>query len=280
MMNFDGNWEKLWQELSAAQTDFWNSRKRGTGKGGDFWSKKKADGFQKMVAKRWAKPDSTRAFIAEQLKSHPGTVADIGAGTGAWTVFMAPYAKSVTAVEPSDAMRAALEENIATARLPNVSVIHEQWPQAQIEPHDYTLASHSLYGCQDLRAFVLAMTKATRRMCLLVLRMPLKSGIMATAARRIWGHPYDSPCFQVAYNALMQMGIYANVQMEHPVNWDGWTHASFDEALIETRSRFGLSADSPHESFLQSLLSAGLKKEDGKVVWPVETRSVLVYWKV
>ena len=67
---------------------------------------------------------------------------------------------------------------------------------------------------------------------------------MAMAANRIWGHPYDSPNFQVAYNAMLQMGLFPNVLMEQKGMWPGWTNNNFDEAIDRIRLRFGLDKDS------------------------------------
>jgi hypothetical protein len=103
---------------------------------------------------------------------------------------------------------------------------------------------------------------------------------MAEAAMRIWGHPHDSPNFQVAYNVLMQMGICANVLMENSGLWDPWTSASFEAALDEVKRRFGLGPVSEYDDFLTDLLRRRLTLVDGQYVWPRGVRSALVYGDV
>jgi hypothetical protein len=135
-----------------------------------------------------------------------------------------------------------------------------------------------MYGVADFRAFVEKMNQVTRKRCFLLMRVLLADAVMARAARRIWGQPYDSPNFQVAYNALMQMDIYPNVVMETEHGWHPWTHDSLEAALEDVKNRFGLENDDTHDTFLLSLLEASLQKQDGTYVWPVGNRSGVLHW--
>ena len=69
----------------------------------------------------------------------------------------------------------------------------------------------------------------------MLLRAPDPNGLMAQAATRIWGQPNDSPNFQVAYNAMLQMSMYPSVLMEGKGLWPAWTNDSFDEAAIRSK---------------------------------------------
>jgi hypothetical protein len=103
---------------------------------------------------------------------------------------------------------------------------------------------------------------------------------MAQAARHVWGQPHDSPNFQVAYNALMQLGIFANVVVEDTGLWEPWTNESLEEALADVKRRLDLVEDSTHDAFLRDLLAQHLTEQDGQVVWPRGTRSALIHWDV
>ncbi|MDY7076712.1 MAG: methyltransferase domain-containing protein [Chloroflexota bacterium] len=271
------DWTKLWRELAEAQSKRWHKKDDSD----DHW-RKKARGFDQLVKERWmAGTDSSREFVVAQLKAHPdSTVLDIGAGTGAWTVLMARHARHVTAVEPSGAMVEVMEENLVAAGITNVEIVQQKWPEAEVEPHDFSLCSHAMYGCLDFPAFVGRMVEITRRMCLLVLRAPINGSVMAEAAMRVWGQPYDSPNFQVAYNALLQMDVFPNVLMEDTGLWDPWTNASFDAALAEVKQRLCLEQDSEHDEFLVNLLRRRLTHENDQCVWPRGVLSALVYWNV
>jgi hypothetical protein len=232
-----------------------------------------------MVKKKWERRDSSREFLVSALKSNAGsTVLDIGAGTGAWAVLMARHAAGVTAVEPSRAMAEILIEKVRTERIENITVVDGIWPDVSVGPHDYVLASHSIYGAADFRAFVLKMSDTARRACFLLLRVPFTDAIMARAAMHVWGQPYDSPNFQIAYNALLQIGVYPNVIMESPKGWRPWTNSSLGEALEEMKSRLDLSDTNQHDEYLIGLLEGELREENGRVVWPAGNQSALVYW--
>jgi SAM-dependent methyltransferase len=273
------DWIALWKQLADSQNKSWgytHHREKGT----DAW-KDRARQFNEKVKKRWAKPDSSRDFIIQTLRETPAaTLIDIGAGTGAWTVLLSKYVAGITAVEPSEAMRGVLLENTTEAGIGNVTQNAGEWPRLDIPRHDYSLASHSMYGCRDFRAFVKKMIEVTERRCFLLMRAPLVDSIMAQASLRIFGQPYDSPNFQVGFNALLQMGLFPNVLMEAEL-WHPWRHDSLEEALSEVKSRLLVQDSTTHDAFLSGLLADRLtREENGQYVWPRETRSALVYWDV
>jgi SAM-dependent methyltransferase len=273
------DWTLLWKELVERQGPFWNRKKRSKDNQ-DKW-KERSKIFYERVKARWSRPDPHRDFIASMVSScRNATVLDIGAGTGAWAVLLSRYASKVTAIEPSAEMRALLLENLDRECVRNVEVLDCFWPVDSIKPHDFTLASHSLYGCEDIRGFINAMNRSTKERCLMLLRAPDHDGVMAMAAERIWGEPYDSPNFQVAYNAMLQMGLFPNVLMEEKGMWPTWTDNSFDDALDRIRVRFGLEKGSEHEQYLTDLLKKHLIEKDGKVYWPPSMRTGLLYWNV
>ncbi len=273
------NWAQLWRELADAQAKSWDKSKGpDPHRDPDAW-KDKARHYNEGVRRRWAQPDSSRTRVVQWLDEHPGSTAmDIGAGPGAWTVLMAQHAREVTAVEPSSAMIEVLWENVAAAGLHNVKVVQAPWPEAEVEKHDITLCFHAMYGYPDLPHFIRRMMAVTRSTCFLGLKVPSHDALMARAARRIWGHDYDGANFQVAYNVLLQMGIYANVLMEDSGLWEPWVSPTLEEALADVKRRFGLMENSQYDEWLADLLKQNLTFEDGHYVWPRGVRSALVWW--
>jgi SAM-dependent methyltransferase len=270
------DWFTLWDELVQIHTRAFARKKEHQGK--DSW-KNKAKDFDKMVKRKWENKDSSREYIISVLKSNPGSTAlDIGAGTGAWSLLMAEYAEQVTALEPSDAMAEILMEKMSAEKKENIRIVKGTWPDISLEPHDYVLSSHSIYGVVDFKSFVLKMVETMRKACFLLVRVPFNDAIMAKAAMRVWGQPYDSPNFQIAYNALLQMGIYPNVLMETPEGWTPLVNNSLDDALAEMKSRLDIVDNSDHDEYLTDLLTQELKEENGRFVWPVGNQSALVYW--
>jgi SAM-dependent methyltransferase len=272
------DWIALWRELSEAQARSWRTDRRRAPE--DAW-RDRARGFAEGIAKRWSTPDSSRGTITAWLDAHPGsTVVDVGAGTGAWAAFLAGHARRVTAVEASPAMVEVMRETLAAARVANVEVVQAQWPDVALEPHDVSLCSQAMYGFADFPAFVRSLERVTRQRCFLLMRAPVMDGIMAEASRRVWGHPFDSPNFQVGYNALLQLGILPDVVMEDTGLWEPWTSATLEEALAEVKRRFGLAEPCEHDAFLRDLMERRLTLADGRCRWPRGVRSALVHWDV
>jgi SAM-dependent methyltransferase len=271
------DWILLWRQLVESQSHIWTKGDWSDGEN-DHW-KDRARSYSDGVKKRWALPDVHKDFVLSMLKADPGsTIIDIGAGTGGWAVPMARHAKRVTALEPSPHMIEVMKENIEQEGTGDVEIVQGSWPETETGLHDYSLCSHAMYGVADLPAFVNAMSNATRKTCLMLMRVPAPDGTMAQAALRIWGQPHDSPNFQVAYAAMLQMGLYPHVLMGSPDRWDPWTNASLEEAMAETRRRFKLPSPSEHDAFLDDLLKSRLTYRDGRYVWPSEVRSALIYW--
>ena len=272
------DWLLLWKELVEVQAR--RHKPTADRASPDVWHAR-ARSYHEAVQQRWSQPDSSRDFIADDLRHHPGeTVLDIGAGTGAWTVFLARVARQVTALDPSPAMLRVLRENVAEAALNNVTIVEGGWPEVDVAPHDVIFCSHALYGVADFATAVQRIVAVARRRCYLLLRIVTPDSVMAQAAQHIWGQPFDSPNFQVAYNALGQMGIFANVLLEDSGLWRPWTHDSLEEALDNVKRRFNLTEDGTHDTFLRDLLARHLTEADGQWVWPRGTRSALVYWDV
>jgi 2-polyprenyl-3-methyl-5-hydroxy-6-metoxy-1,4-benzoquinol methylase len=272
------NWIQLWNDLVDMRE--WRYQQTETPENHDRW-KTRARDFDSHVRRRWAKPDSTRTFLVALLKAMPdSTVLDIGAGTGKWIVWLAPHAKRVTAIEPSSAMIEKMQANLASEQIRNVEIVQARWQETSVAQHDIALCSHAMYGIADFAEFINKMQAATRHTCALLLRAPTMDGVMAEAAMKIWGHPYDSPNYHIALNALFQMGIFPNVLMEEPASWTPWAHASLDEAFVEIKQRFRLGEQTEHDEFLRDLLRRRLTWQDGKFVWPSGMRTALIFWRV
>jgi hypothetical protein len=178
-------------------------------------------------------------------------------------------------------MQAVLKEKIDEMKIPNIEVFTGAWPEDDPGPHDFVLASHSMYGIADFSLFVTRMCATARKGCILVMRTPFTESVMAKAARHVWGQPYDSPNFQIAYNILLGMDIYPDVIMEADGTWPAWTSDSFEAAMEDVKLRLDLEDTAEHDVFLWELLTKHLTRQpDGSYVWPAGNRSALLYWDV
>jgi 2-polyprenyl-3-methyl-5-hydroxy-6-metoxy-1,4-benzoquinol methylase len=272
------NWIQLWNDLVNLRE--WRYQQPDSPEQHDRW-KTRAHDFDSHVRRRWARRDSTRTFLISLVQSIPhSTVLDIGAGTGKWAILLAPYAERITAVEPSSAMIEKMRDNLADSQVSNVDIVQSLWQDVLVEKHDVALCSHAMYGINDFAQFISKMQATTRHTCALLLRAPTMDGVMAEAAMKIWGHPYDSPNYHIALNALLQMGIFPNVLMEEPASWEPWAHASLEDAFAEIKQRFRLGDNTEHDEYLRDLLQRRLTYQDGRYMWPQGMRTALIFWRV
>ncbi len=269
------DWNALWRELVDIKARSRNSISHEE-QDIDVWCKKAAE-FKEGVKRRWKKPDSSRDFILSKMNPS-ATVLDIGAGTGAWAGLLAPHVRRVTAVEPSPSMIRVMRESLDEEGIKNVDIVQGEWPDVTVDAHDYSLCSHAMYGYPDLPVFIRRMAEYTRNTCFLLLRAPSPNGIRSEAAQHVWGQPLDSPNFTIAYNILLQMGIYAHVQMENTGLWKSRTNGSLEEAFRSMKRFLGLNATDEHDDYLRKLLQRRLSLKNGRYTWPPEVRSALVYW--
>ena len=271
------DWAALWRQIVERRLGGRGGTDASEG-GQDPWLGR-AQEFGEAARRRSRAPGSRQAFLLGSVE--PGTtVLDIGAGTGAWATLIASKAARVTAIDVSPSMIAVLRENLARDAVSNVDVVEGRWPAVAVEPHDYSLCSHAMYGDPDLPSFVRRMIEATRRSCFLVLRVPRLDGPMAEAAIHLWGQPFDSPNFTIAYNVLLQMGLTPNVRMDAAHGLEPRTSASLDEALARMRRQFGLADGGGHDAWLRELLGRHLVERDGEYVWPREPGAAVIYWDV
>jgi len=273
-------WAALWSKLAQVG----NTRRKLKLENGqpDRWHKN-VEQFNLRVYERWEQRDSSRLFVQKTLEDFPGsTVLDVGAGSGTWTLMMSPLVKAVTALDSSQTMLDFCERELIAGQFRNVKLVHGYWPEAadEVQIHDISLCSHAMYGSTDMVAFVRALEKVTSKRVIFLLRAPLQDGVMAQAAKMVWGHPYDSPNFQIAYQILLEMGIFPNVIMENDHLWKQWRSSSLEEALADMKGRLGLDEDPQFDVRLMALLRANLVQEGDEWVWPAAIRTALVWWDV
>ncbi len=257
----DTNWLELWRELVRT-----NDEPK---------PEKLLKRYAAHTQKKKERPDPLLDFVLKNLDSQD-TAIDIGAGSGRWTIPLAKTIKTVTAIDPTNAMADILRENLKDSNITNVEIVPATWEEASVAPHDITVCAHAMYSSADLENFVRKMEQNTRKYCYLAIRLPPADGILGELTLKITGCRHDSPDALIAYNALYSMGIYANVMVETGIV--NWVNETLDEAFIRAKRHLHLENSDAYDKLIHVTLEKRLKYVEGSYIWPDGMRSALLWW--
>jgi len=197
------DWNEIWKlahSNDAPSSDPWAPR---------------AEHFENHVKSR---SSETEEIIARFHCKPTDTVLDIGAGTGRYAIPLSKQVASVTAIEPSAAMRTILEKKQAAAQISNIVPLPLLWEDItigkEIEPHDIVFAAHSL-AMHDLKDALLKINRAAKREVWLILfagsrveswirDILVKAGADPDTKQK----PFD---YLIVYSMLHSLEIYADV---------------------------------------------------------------------
>jgi SAM-dependent methyltransferase len=261
---------QLWRDLTTQAHGWFSSR---------FSHKDKAEAYDiASRRKNRGRRDTLLEFVKQGLKPED-IVLDIGAGTGRWTIPLAGVVSRVTAVEPSKAMSDILISNAVEAGVAGkIKLIPDTWESATVKKHDVVICFHAMYMSADFKAFIHKIESHARKYCYLGIRHFPIDGIIQELALKIHGSRHDSPNFIVAYNALYQLGIYANVSMEDLRQT--WTDPTLEDAFARAKRHLNLSDDSTYDELVRTTLEHRLIFQDNVFRWPDSMSTALVWWKI
>ena len=233
----------------------------------DFWDRR-ARGFHRTTRDTVVR-DPFFARLRREVTPQT-TILDVGAGTGRFTLALAPLVQHVTAVEPNAAMLDYLRQDMSEQGLNNISIVQTTWEDAPGNlSADMVICSHVLYPIMDIIPFLAKLQSAARRACYLYLRAEHIDALTA----HLWRHFHgDERCLPPGYihalDVLFEMGIYADVEIvKLPVSV---RFPSLDVAVNELLEQLILPADERTRTQLRKLLEDWLVERDGMLVPPVE----------
>jgi hypothetical protein len=159
------------------------------------------------------------------------TLIDVGAGAGRHAVPLAERLEWVTAVEPSEGMRARIPHR------DNMTVVASTWEDAAVAPADLLICSHVLYGVEDPVPFIKKMEASARDRIFIMLRESPMAHLGAVVRERMVGEEPRLPRFSDLFMLLMQMGIAPEVRFTSYPNPQ--RYAGIDEALADCQAMIG-----------------------------------------
>ena len=184
------------------------------------------------------------------------TLIDAGAGAGRHAVPLAGRLEWVTAVEPSEGMRAQIPH------LDNMTVVASTWQDAEIAPADIVICCHVLYGIDEPVPFIAKLQASARDRVFIMLRQgPVPHPATQLRLRLLGTADLPVPQFSDLFMLLTQMGIAPDVTfIRYPVVN---RYANVEEAMTDCRMLIG---DGWDEARARTLLEEMLTRDGDDLV--------------
>lgn len=203
-------------------------------------------------------------------------VLEIGPGSGAFTVPLARAVQEVVAVEPSADLRAVLRRNLALAGIGNIRLVPQQIEEA-VEtlagPFDLAFASYSLYNVETIDVVIRNLVHLARHVVALLGTGEPREWEQDLYRRFLGGERVAPPQVQYFYPLLLEMGIYADVQ----VFWTSYNYVyDSEEALVEWWQRRFHLPESERPALRAALLPL-TEWRDGQIGIYRRSRAALVW---
>lgn len=225
-------------------------------------------------------PTGSLSFAREwEALEAPGSVLDVGAGTGDASLALTGRVTHITAVDTSLEQLDMLERRARFLGVP-VRTVCGSWPDVghNIAASDVVVCHYVLYEVEDIGPFVDALTAHARRR--VVLTIPLQHP--QAAFTPLWEHFYglrrpNGPIADNALEILRAMGL--DPRMEVWVDVDGFGgYSSFDELVDRTRRRLYLPPQRSGEVANQ-LLGLGVDPAQPTSLGTVGRKVATLWWQ-
>jgi 2-polyprenyl-3-methyl-5-hydroxy-6-metoxy-1,4-benzoquinol methylase len=241
----------------------------------DFWDRR-ARGFHRATRDTVA---SDPLFLRLRDEVTPEmSVLDVGAGTGRFTLALAPLAQHTIAVEPNATMLDYLRRDAGEQGLTNISCIQTTWQDAPNDLHaDIVICSHVLYPIRDIVPFLTKLQAATRGKCYIYMRVTQMDSLTA----HLWQHFHGderhlTPGCIHALDVLYEMGFYANLEVVTVS--PSLRYPTIEVAVEELLEQLILPDDQHTRDELRSLAEKWLVERNGVLVPPVEKMVSGIMW--
>lgn len=208
-------------------------------------------------------PGNLLEEVLEELPSK-GTILDVGAGTGFFTIPLAQKGYSVTAIEPSPEMVKILKQKITQDISENIQVEQTTWQDWQGKKADCLLSVHSIYFTGPLEEALPKMRNAADK-TIIIVRRGDGNKTFAEILRKEFGNGRDKKytAGQVS-SALKTLGIKHDLR-EVDQKRDS-VFSDSDEAVEYYMAHMKL--DKAYENRVRELVQENGLDSDGKIRIP------------
>ncbi len=241
----------------------------------DFWDRR-ARRFH--LATRDRVLDDPFYRRARRFVGRRTSVLDVGAGTGRFSLALAPLAAEVTAVEPNASMVGYLKADAAAAGLSNLDAVQARWEDTSGLRADVALCSHVLYPIEDGAGFLRRLDSAAQKVCLVYMRARHVDELSSPIWEEFHAQPRALPPTYIdAVNLLHELGILANVEMAQVRS--SWSYDDLPSAVDEYLDQLIIRDTPDNRARLARLLRDWLVElPDGRLGLPDPVLPTAIIW--
>ena len=243
---------------------------------GAFWDRRAG----RYAASVKAADDDRDPFL-RRLRRATGptsTAIDVGAGTGRFAIRLAAGIGHVTAVDPSEAMLAILQDDARSAGAANITSVHATWEEADTSAADVVFSAFVLPLVPDAPRFLQKLDAMAREHAFLYLGAFSGDAVLDPLWRHFHGAPRaPGPSHLDALAVLGELGIEPDVRVVELPNRRRFA------TIGEAADYYGdalLVGDAPDvRRELEGLLSNWLLGRRGALRSPLRTLpAAIIHW--
>ena len=243
----------------------------------DFWSGL-SHRFVPPRPGEGGRDETLKALLAIVRPEH--TVTDVGAGAGRLAVPLSRRCRKVTAVEPSEAMRAKLAEMAEAWDVNNLVVVPERWEDASLDPADIVICAHVVYTVTDIELFTTKLDNHAREFVAVILfEKPAAANYFPLWAKVYGEERLILPSAPEYTAVLAEMGVDYQVQRLPP--WGPEPFVDLEAAVNECSARLFVEPGSEKADRLKAALGESLVEVDGGLGlhWAEPNTPLLITWR-
>ncbi len=242
----------------------------------EFW-----DAQARRFAARLPGPARNDPFLARVGRSvgPKTTVLDVGAGPGRYALALAPRAREVVAVDPSQEMLRHLRRRSRGLGIDNIRPVHGKWQDVATPTVDVALCSYVLPIIEDAAGFLAKLDASCRK------RAFLYFGAMSTDAvfDPFWRHFHGKsrrpgPTYLDAADLLRELGMTPEVKVVEVRTRTRFTNLA--AAVTAYRQSLLLPDEADVRRELRGLLREWLVEDAGELRAPLRSvPAAVISWE-
>ena len=242
-----------------------------------FWNTLKAKWYQKGL--KYSNLPKIALNIILQKTRDCKTFLDVGSGCGTFAIPLSKAGKTVTALDPSKAMIALLDEEIKKKKLRNVKTINAAWGEVEMKPHDVILCANVPGLLKDSMDFLKQADALAKKAVFLI------EGADPNADKFYYKELYpllfNKPFlprtdYLKTYTDLHSLGIFANVEI---IEYDFDQPFDDMEETVDFWKEYMGIVTGEHDEKLKIFLEGKLKRYKDGLIARFHKKSAVIWWR-